>query len=143
MSILSKFFSRKAAKSNEAEAIVINQVKSFKLEFPDNNPKLLHNGRDLMQCNTSCHVIVNGISMNIDADFSIETPMGDGFTLEDVVFIDRFLPTRSALPDGTPTPVAFSHLAIVQLMTYIKTHLKYERYELDQAEEEEGIYLCI
>lgn len=139
MSILSKFFSRKAAKSPD-EAIVINQIKSFKLEFPDKNPTMKHDGYDLMQCKTNCHAIVNGISMNVTADFSIETPMGDGFTLEDVVFVDYFLPSRSALPDGTPTPVAFSHLAIIELMTYIKAQLKYERYEVVEVKEE---YLCI
>lgn len=140
MSILGKFFSRKAAKSSQPEAIVINQVKSFKLEFPDKKPTMTHDGHDLMQCTTSCHVIVNGISMNVNADFSIETPIGDGFTLEDVVYVDYFLPTRAAFADGTPTPVAFSHVAIIELMTYIKAQLKYERYEVT---EEEEVYLCI
>lgn len=140
MSILSKFFSRKAIKDQQPEAIVINQVKSFKLEFPDKNPKMVHDGHDLMQCTTSCHAVVNGISMNVSAEFTVETPVGDGFTLEEVVFVDYFLPSRSALPDGTPTPVAFSNVAIVELMTYIKAQLSYQDYS---TTEEQETYLCI
>lgn len=140
MSILSKFFSRKAAKDQQPEAIVINQVKSFKLEFPDKNPIMVHDGHDLMQCTTNCHAVINGISMNINADFTLETPVGDGFTLEDVVYVDYFLPSRAAMSDGTPTPVAFSHAAIIEVMTYIKAQLSYDAYS---SSEEKEVYLCI
>ena len=141
MSILSKFFSRKAAKDQQQEAVVINRVKSFKLEFPDKNPIMVHDGHDLMQCTTDCYVVINGISMSINANFTLETPVGDGFTLEDVVFVDYFLPSRSAMSDGTPTPVAFSHIAIIEVMTYIKAQLSYDDYTTNKEEEE--VYLCI
>ena len=130
MSILSKFFSRKAAKATGQDAIVIDRIKSFKMEFNDKKPTMIHDGDSTMRCETSCSVIANGINMNVSAKFSMETPVGDGFTLEDVEFVDHFLPSRAALPCGTPTLVTFSDIAIIELMTYIKTHLTYERYEV-------------
>lgn len=130
MSILSKFFSRIAAKKTEVDAIVIDRIKSFKMEFNDKAPQMVHDGEYAMRCNTSCSVIANGISMNISAIFTIDTPAGDGFTLDDIDWIEHFLPTRAALPCGTPTLVTFSEIAVVELLSYIKTHLVYERYEV-------------
>lgn len=137
MSIFTRLFARD--NDSQTDSYQILRAKSFTLEFKDDNPALLFDGTSKMQISTNCYVVVNGISFHVNADFSMHTPINDVMTLEDIIEVSYFLPTRAALADGKPINVEFSHEAIIEIMHHIKTQMSYEKEQVSYPQ----TYLCI